>query len=336
MAGRPPKRHPRDAAIQMQVGSPEDNSAISEILTLNGQLFVIKAHSIFRIVTADETDPDRTNPSLPNTQQLILKYGTHDEIVVRTLLTAIRLFRRPYLARTIDCDRAVGQTFYVLKDLISMHEIFSEFCAAEERAITAHQAKNSEDNSQLVPAMTDVEARFKAFVQKSDHAMGALYEIAKVFYPNIKKKNWGKSLAQEAQSRHRQNEEFLNFLQKIVGPLEFARNVRNCIEHKTQSQQCIVRDFSFESSNEIIRPTIEVVHPTTPQPKILVRSFMEQLIRGMVNVVEVMIAQLSNANVDKVAGFDVQVILMEQSSTEIPQVQYSYVTEIDGRPVLAL
>jgi len=67
-----------------------------------GRLLVIKERSIYEIVMADNIDPERTNANLPPMiQKIIIDRGTDSEVVSRTLLTAIGLFKPEYIVKTI-------------------------------------------------------------------------------------------------------------------------------------------------------------------------------------------------------------------------------------------
>jgi hypothetical protein len=92
-----PERRPidilRDSGGQIKVGTPDDESDITDMFEFDGSMHVIKRNGIYRLRLPDEIDPKRTNAALPRTQQQILAYGSDSEMVVRTLLTANRLFQ---------------------------------------------------------------------------------------------------------------------------------------------------------------------------------------------------------------------------------------------------
>src|SRR5882724_4111960 len=113
----------RDSAAQMEVGSDDDSSPIHAMFPIAGAMHIIKANGIYRIQLADEIDPQRTNPSILNTQQRVLAFGSDCDLVRQTLLTSKRLFDSKLLGPSFSYDRAIELTFEALKDIIAMHEM---------------------------------------------------------------------------------------------------------------------------------------------------------------------------------------------------------------------
>jgi hypothetical protein len=81
----------REAAVMMDVGAADDTGAIKEVFGIGGVLHIIKERGIYICKLADEIDPARTNPNIPNVQQRVLTYGTDSVLVRQTLLTAKKL-----------------------------------------------------------------------------------------------------------------------------------------------------------------------------------------------------------------------------------------------------
>jgi hypothetical protein len=88
MADKRPIDALRDSAKSMQVGEDGDDDAISEMFPIGAALHFIKQKSIYAIELADQIDPERTNPAIPDTQRKFLSIGASDPVVARTLLTA--------------------------------------------------------------------------------------------------------------------------------------------------------------------------------------------------------------------------------------------------------
>jgi hypothetical protein len=75
----------REGAAFMNVGSPDDLSPITSMIVIGKMLYVVKASSVYQVRMADDINPERTNPSVPNTQQKILGVGSDSEVVGRTV-----------------------------------------------------------------------------------------------------------------------------------------------------------------------------------------------------------------------------------------------------------
>ena len=86
----------RNAARSGPIGA-EGATAIREMIPLGDTMYFVKERGIYAMQLADQIDPDRTNAALPDTQQRILRIGTDDPVVARTLLTANTLFKEAVL-----------------------------------------------------------------------------------------------------------------------------------------------------------------------------------------------------------------------------------------------
>jgi hypothetical protein len=86
----------------MEIGTPDDTTAVKLMIEIGGSLFVVKERGIYQVKLADEIDPGRSNANIPNVQQRVIPYGTSNDIVARTLLTAGQLPKSSYLDQSID------------------------------------------------------------------------------------------------------------------------------------------------------------------------------------------------------------------------------------------
>ena len=59
----------------MDVGIPDDPSPLKQVFAVGGCILAIKEKGIYAIKLADDIDPGRTNPEVPNAQQRLLAYG---------------------------------------------------------------------------------------------------------------------------------------------------------------------------------------------------------------------------------------------------------------------
>ncbi len=123
----------REAAMSVEVGTDGDNSPITGMITIGSTLYIVKSSGIYELRLADEIDPQRVNPNIPNTQRRVLRLGSDSELVGKTLLTARQLFDPKFLQKDVDCDGAVSLSFDALKDLGSMAEILAEITEVQDK-----------------------------------------------------------------------------------------------------------------------------------------------------------------------------------------------------------
>ena len=192
----------RDSAGHLDVGTPDDESAITDVFSIGGSLYVIKEKGIYQVKLADEIDPKRTNPKVPNTHQRILAYGSDNEIVGHIFLTAKHLFDPAYLGRSFDHERALALTFDALKDLLAMHEILMSIEEAEARAKASYSASRGKGGALGLPSVGDLTPQGKSYIQKAHHALKALLAIVKVFYGTNAASARFQALAKLAEDRY--------------------------------------------------------------------------------------------------------------------------------------
>ncbi len=182
-------RHPRDCGGRFTLKNPDDGSPIREQIVLGDRLLSITEKCTYAIQMADQIDPSRTNPNLPhNFQQKLFDHGVSSELFCRSLLHAKVMFRKEF--QQIDIECAMQLSFDVLSELVAMDEAAQAFKAAELGAIEKAQGLGRADGSLALPAVGNARAHCKTFMQKADHGAGALLEIVRLFYGEMKKQPW--------------------------------------------------------------------------------------------------------------------------------------------------
>jgi hypothetical protein len=162
--------------------------------------------------------------------------------------------------------------------------------AAYEKAMALHGAGDAEPQ----PFLGDVKARCKSFAQQADHAVGALLEVVRLFYPEIKKTPWD-TLHEKIRRELGEEDQFTKFLDQAVPFFKLVRNTRDCLEHKN-SKGVVVRDFEVQPDGQLYPPTIEVNFRESQHPMIPVSAFMVGVITSVANGFEMMMVHLCNSN----------------------------------------
>jgi hypothetical protein len=319
----------RESAGSMTIGDASDG-VITGAITIADRLYIVKEKAIYRFAFADEIDPQRTRADIPNTQQRIINAGSDSEIVRRILLTAEELFRKDRLLSGIDFDAALVTSLEILKDVIAANEVAEIYRNAKIAAES--EALSSRDMSFKLPAIPDIEARAKTFIQKCDHAFQAIYKLCCVFYSEAEMRNAGKWLdgfVVILKSRLEPDDRFIEFASALAGTGKQVRDIRHCIEHPNENQRIIVQDYSLTLTRELAEPTIEVVHKTsafTPKP---LGAFFELMLNQIFDGVELLMAYLASRNISPPGNLSVYV-------GEIPEnqqrngVRFGYLISMGG------
>jgi hypothetical protein len=156
-AGERPIDKMRNAARFGQIGADGDNSAIREMIGIGDTMYVVKERGIYAVQLADQIDPGRTNAALPDTQQCILRIGTDDPLVARTLLTANALFKESVLGTAFPREKGLLRVLDVLKDIVALAEMRTELEAVEARAREHFESVRQARGPFVLPAIGNLE-----------------------------------------------------------------------------------------------------------------------------------------------------------------------------------
>ncbi|UCI06015.1 hypothetical protein [Mesorhizobium sp. B1-1-8] len=247
----------------MTFGQKEDGTAVLGMIATSEAAFVVTQKAIYRVELADQIDPNRTNINIPNTQQLFSAAGADSDIVARTLLTTSELFTKSHFPDIKIRDRIVSISAEVMTELLAAEEILSQLEAAEKGQIEEIAA--SKDLTRL-PAIPNIKTRSNTFIQKSEHALQAIYRLPAVFYESEMKAagRWPDSLTEALTAKFGENDVMASFARQLAEFAHQVRNTRHCVEHHKPDQRIVARDFHFNLDGAIARPTIQVIHPKTP------------------------------------------------------------------------
>ncbi len=323
----------RDAAFSLRVGAEGDDSHIVDFYKIGQKrMLLIKEKGIYEVTLPDQIDPQRTNATLRPAQQRVLEVGAEDETVGRILFGAKALFEPPMLGNDFDYVGALSLAYSALRDLIAMRDTqntLSKDLAAES---TQFQNRTPARDSVHLPSAPNIHARCDSFGLKAHHVAKSVKDMTRLFYADAITNKWVDALASVAASRHPPDNPLAKFLKDAAPLLLFVINLRNAMEHPLPNQRVVVTDYSINESGNIIAPTIEVIHPTTPQSRIDALEFMLRTTETLVDVVEGMIACLCAVNVKPIGQMQVVVGFVPEKMRR-NSVRFGYFGEIGGRMV---
>jgi len=313
----------RDGAGSLEIKTPDDDSAITGMISFGDNLLVVKEKGIYAIKLADQIDPERKNINTPNTIQKILLYGSSEPWVGAVLLTGNELLKKNILNEGIDTEHAMSLVIEIAKNISSAIELSEAFSDSLSRELEKHDLEVKKDHSVMLPSMQGIMNKCKEFLQKSDHALDSLFKVVKVFFPNVGKGGW-ESLKNEIDKENPIVDNFGEVLSQMLPFLQFVRNARNCVEHPRDEHKIIAADFSIDVDSNLLPPSIEIAHPNTPQPSVPVVDFMRQITISMVDIVELMLAFLCNRHIRTIQGFPVHVHEFPKAQRRTKNVKYGY------------
>lgn len=313
----------RDSAGSLEINTPDDDSAISEMISTGDRLLVVKGKGIYEVKLADQVDPKRTNIAIPNTIQKIIPYGVDAPWVSAVILTAHHLFHSSCSPSLVDCVKAFTLVLEMAEDIAGAHQLEESYRNAENDITKSLGTKIQKDRSFIVPALGNVESRCNEFLQRSDHALKKLFRLVQMFYSNVGSGGW-ESLKNKIDGDSQDIDNFSQFLGEIIPFLQLIRNARNCAEHPRAEHRLVVKDFSLDAKNVLLLPMIEIIHPRTPQKEIPVGVFFKQILQNLVSAIELMMVFLCARHVESVGGLTVRVIELPLERQRSKHVRYGY------------
>ena len=293
------------------------------MISIDDRLLVVKGKGIYEIKLADQVDPERTNIGVPNTIQRILPYGAEHSWIGAVVLTANELLQSPCLPSDINGAEAFAVVLEIAGDIAGAHESVVKYCDAENVATRSLDSKIRKDRSVIVPAVGNIETRCNEFLQRSDHALRELFRLVQMFYSDVGSGGWV-GLKKKIDGESKDIDNFSQFLDETVPFLQLIRNARNCVEHPRAERRLVTVDFSVDARNVLLPPTVEIIHPRTPLPRVSVNAFFTQTLENLVRVVELMMVFLCARHVSTVGSFPVQVVEFPQERRRSPHVRYGY------------
>ena len=293
------------------------------MISVADRLLMVKGKGIYEVKLADQVDPERTNISVPNTIQRILPYGAEDSWIGAVVLTANHLLQSPCLSGRINGAEAFALVLEMAEDIAGAHELVEKYCDAENVAIRSLDPKIRKDRSVIVPALGNIETRCNEFLQRSDHALRELFRVVRMFYSDVGPGGW-EGFKTKIDGEPKNIDNFPQFLDQTIQFLQLIRNARNCVEHPRSEQRLVTVDFSVSARNILLPPTVEIIHPRTPLPRMSVNTFFTKTLKDLVSVVELMVVFLCARHVSTIGDFPVQVVEFSQERRRSPHVRYGY------------
>jgi len=320
----------RNASVSFAVGDANDITPIGDMFTTNEGLYLITNMAIYLVRLADEIDPERTNPNLPNVHKKVLNHGLDHEVVGRVLLTAKTLFDKNHLGPNFNCHAALSNAFELTKLLTEMQDIRAHL-ATNIDAIIKQGLKTGVDGSLRLPIVSKLATHIETIIKKADQVRDIIFAYLKLVYNSGTNKNTIENLYSDIVTKHGAQSGLAQFVDSMMLPLKFIRNVRNAIEHPKEDNRVLIVDFDLATNGTVDPPSIELINKETPQPKILVTFFMEQLVGHLIDIVEYLMAHLCASNMQRFGGFECGIMELSPERRRHKNTRFSYAVRLQGQ-----
>jgi hypothetical protein len=325
--GKRPIDRVRDGAGSLTVGTNEDG-VLTGMIALENVAYLVKERAIYRLMMADDIDPERENINIPNSVQLTLSDGSDSDLVARTLLTADQLFKKTYFPAEVR-DRIVLIALDIATNLLAAQQIAEEVGARIELLSKPIEVKN---RSATLPSAGSLESRTNAFVQAAHSVIQRLYDLPRPFV-KFPPKGWPDNFTDALRDQFGDDHEFTQFARSITPFIKFIRNMRHCIEHRRGDQRIEIKDFHLTKDGKFNRPTVAIIHGETPLDATDLVEFMNNTVYQLIDIVETMIAQVADIERPQtIARFPLTIALIpEDQRREGSRVRLGYFSLLKGQ-----
>lgn len=321
----------RDGAITLTVGDEEDSSPIISHLSTCNALYVIKQKSVFKVQTADNIDPERINPNIPNLSQRVLSAGNDNEIVARILLTAKCLFDeknatvRPFIGalfeQSIDLTRHVLALYDMIADL-------REKIIQKEKAFEGREHK---PNAFSLPSVPDLDKDLHNILVKADKAKDSILSIYRLhFFPEYKKKPTLEEYDTAIHDKLTSEPDIVEAWSNTKAVLNLMRNIRNASEHRRDGNQLKVKDFEMQPDGSVNSPVMEIEHKDTPIESVQVVKFLDFIGKIVLDCAESSLVIIRSAVLLDKNPFNEQVSFIPTENRRHPLVRFYRTINMNG------
>ena len=309
----------RDGGFRMEMGS-----AVSSFIEVKGDLFCITKKDIRSIKMADSIDPQKTNPNIRHSQQIITPNGSDNIFVGGILQQANELFKSYALSKNIDCQKGIDTSFDFLIKLLALNKLVKDFISIEKGISKTYNGKPKNDGSTEIPSVINLEQKFKEIITSADHSVRSIIELVKIFYPDIINKDWCDKLVEKIKLQTGENCKESIFIDSFKGFIKLIRDIRNKIEHPHIEDVLIISNYEITSQG-ITKPTIYFKNSNN-EIKENIFKFTSIIITNIFNIFQSLMAILCNINTGDLAGDKIKVVEMppEQRKNNEKHIRFKY------------
>lgn len=321
----------RESAKVFEVIDTEDPSPIILMVSTPEGLYTVRKNSIHMTRLADMIDPERANINLPDVHQKILSYGMDDRVVSVVLGTADVLLNGNFLNKFIPKDLAMSKIMALVLLLCDIQDQ-SNRVNKEIEGIVGKGIVSGGSKGQTIPHTPNLKNVVELIIRKADLVRETMIDfLVELYKPNdpLNEKGRLKRLRESVVSRHGENHIFVEYFNELESKFSFLAEFRNAWEHPRQGYQVILKDFDIYPNGDIHTPSVQLIHPKTPQDKIAVSVFSKQMLEALIIQCEIFLGNICSSNAS-FGAFKIAVAEVPQERRRYPDVRLGYEIFLNG------
>lgn len=264
-----------------------DVGPIVTMFSLNQErIYFIAERGVTSAQMADQIDPDRLNPALPNMiQRPELSYGSTTPFVARTICLGASLFDQTYLPASVSKDTACSLALEAAANLAEIQDNITALAASEagvRRKIYARELK-----LHVLPRTPNLKGRVDGSINGLRSVVVTIQKLAELFYPKTKATDkFTPTLRSALIAKIEIDDPRWPTVEWCFAQLEKFSDYRAAMIHNDGEKRLITKDYDLEADGTMIAPTIEVIHPANPLPRVDVVRFLTDALEAISRVFE--------------------------------------------------
>ncbi|PSW18666.1 hypothetical protein C9I94_24375 [Photobacterium swingsii] len=253
----------RDSAFSIAVKDPDNldkQEAILESLVIGDSLYLIKANSIYRMLTADSIDPERTELGTKHSYEKVADFGCSSEYVARVLMQAVKLV--PFInSSDAEKDEILSHIWGLNSQLLNCRNVVSELEHLYQELIPkCNQIISGNQNNDFLPALPKVpelDSKVRVYLTNAKLVLIDTFKFLSLFYAipinDRNESHFNKHVEFLNESLGADNE-IVKLLAQDFDWIRLLSECRNAIEHSGEGQRIEVENFSIKPGNRFSLP----------------------------------------------------------------------------------
>lgn len=316
----------RNEGGSFKIGEEGDGN-LSDMIPLEDYgMVIVTRKSVWRVMLADNIDPQRNNANIPrHVQERLLSYGSDDPIVGRTLLQGKELLLQ-HLPDTINKYQGMQLVLAFTKELAAMNDelkkLHEEYTEIQKR----FNGSVRDDGSFVLPALKNLERRAKELIQNIDHMGGIVIDMMKLFPLEIPQKNPLGKLIEQTQQKFGAEHTVTKAISELKEKMGWLRYIRSDMEHPDATGIVTFENYRMNDSGKIEQPLIKHTRTSSPFQSIDLIQFIVESQGVIIDLFETTLVLLCDFHAEDFAGDKVFVRnVADQERAEVnPHMNYRY------------
>lgn len=284
----------------------EMESNVSSLIKVKDDLLCITKNDIRSIITADLIDPEKTNPDIRHSQQIISPHGSDNIFVGGILQQADELFKNYALPKDVNYQKGIDISFDFLIEILSLNSLIEEYTNSEKEINDKYDVKPKNDGSIEIPSIKNLDQKVKEIITSADHSVLLIIELVRFFYPDIKNKNWCEQLSEKIKLQIGDNCQELIFINSFKSFIGLIRDIRNKIEHPDITDILIISNYKITPAG-VVKPTIYFKNNNNEIEE-SISKFSNSIVNNIFNIFQSLMAILCSINAKTFAGDRITVV----------------------------